>query len=120
MDGRVIPDGYGALASWPLNLFENIAAVQFNHRLLALTSLAAALALWVRSRRVPGEGKPAAGLRGAFDRIALLALLQVGLGIWTLLAVVPVWLGALHQAGAILLLTATLDALHRVHRPARS
>jgi cytochrome c oxidase assembly protein subunit 15 len=33
---------------------------------------------------------------------------QVLLGIWTLLTAVPTWLGALHQAGAVALLTASL------------
>ena len=44
--------------------------------------------------------------------LALLVLLQIGLGIATLLQAVPVLLGALHQAGAILVLTATLAALY--------
>ena len=38
----------------------------------------------------------------------------VGLGITTLLLVVPVWLGAMHQAGGILLLSAAIWALHRL------
>ena len=45
-----------------------------------------------------------------------IALLQVGLGIAALLLVVPVWLGALHQAGAIVLLTAALWALFHLPR----
>jgi cytochrome c oxidase assembly protein subunit 15 len=38
--------------------------------------------------------------------------LQVSLGIATLVLVVPVPLAAAHQSGAVLLLTATLLALH--------
>jgi cytochrome c oxidase assembly protein subunit 15 len=40
-------------------------------------------------------------------------LLQVGLGIATLLAGVPVWLGAAHQGGAVLLLTLAIWAVWR-------
>ncbi len=109
MDGDIVPAGYGELSPWPLNFFENIAAVQFNHRLLAIATLVAAALLWAWSRQA-ALGR---GLRRAYDRVAVVALAQVGLGIWTLLAVVPVWLGALHQAGAIVLLTAALDTLHR-------
>lgn len=99
MDGRLIPAGWGTLAPWWLNIFENVTAVQFNHRLLALVTLAAALVLAWRSRRA--APRPAAALAGA-------ALLQVGLGIATLLLVVPLPLAVAHQGGALLLLTCAL------------
>ncbi len=41
-----------------------------------------------------------------------MAVIQVALGISTLLLVVPVPLAALHQIGAVLLLTAALLTLH--------
>jgi cytochrome c oxidase assembly protein subunit 15 len=44
--------------------------------------------------------------------LAAMATAQVGLGISALLLVVPVWLGALHQAGALALLTFAVWALH--------
>ena len=99
MDGRLVPEGYGMLSPWPKNLFENIAAVQFNHRVLAVASVVAALGLWAWGRRLdlaPNAGRLLAGLGG-------FALIQLSLGIWTLLAVVPLWLGAAHQAGALVL-----------------
>lgn len=114
MDGAFIPAGYALLSPWPLNLFENSIAVQFNHRVLAELAVVAALGLWLWSRRLPRG----ASARRACDLILGLAGLQLGLGIATLLLVVPVWLGALHQAGALLLLTAALWALHRT-RPAQ-
>ena len=40
--------------------------------------------------------------------------IQVILGISTLLLVVPIWLGALHQAGAILLLSLAFWVLHHL------
>lgn len=110
MDGDLVPRGYGDLSPWSLNLFENIAAVQFNHRVLAITTVAVALGLWLwsLSRDIP----PAA--HGGFAALAIMALIQLALGITALLLVVPVALGALHQAGAILVLTATLWTLYHL------
>jgi cytochrome c oxidase assembly protein subunit 15 len=110
MDGRLVPADYGALAPWPLNFFENVAAVQFNHRLLAVATLATAAGLWLWSR-------PMALAPGAAMALALtgaMAGLQLVLGIATLLLVVPVSLGALHQAGALVLLGLGLWAHHRL------
>lgn len=113
MDGRVVPKGYARLEPFVLNWFENVAAVQFNHRLLATLTVLAALALSVWGLNRPlalGQRLPLLLLAGA-------ALLQWLLGIATLLLAVPVWLGALHQAGAILLLTALLNCLYRLRGP---
>ncbi len=110
MDGRLVPEDYLALSPWPLNLFENVAAVQFNHRVLALLSLTAASGLWLAARRLDLAG----GARLASDLVLLVACAQVGLGIATLLLVVPIPLAALHQAGAIILLSACLWARHLV------
>ncbi len=113
MDGHLVPEGYALLSPWARNLFENVAAVQFDHRLLAtLTALAALGAV------AAGLGS---GAKGA-TRTALLTLagavaLQYGLGIATLLLVVPVALGALHQLVAVGVLTAALVALHTQHGP---
>ena len=107
MGGRVVPPGYGALAPWYLNLFENPVAVQFHHRLLGIGVLLGAIAL------------AAVGLRSAppFTRralaaLVLLAVAQAGLGVTTLLLAAPVGVAALHQAGAVLVLTAAVLALH--------
>lgn len=115
MDGHLIPKGYGLLQPWLSNLFENHAAVQFNHRLLATFTVIAALGLWLYSRSQP-IADPA---RRAMNAIALVALLQFSLGIATLLLVVPVSLGALHQAGALVLLALVLAGLYFL-RPADS
>lgn len=108
MDGRLVPAGYWLHEPWFLSPFENVTAVQFNHRVLTLLTALLALVLWARSRSLALA--PAA--RKALTVLALLVLLQMALGVATLLAAVPVSLGALHQAGAILVLTATLAALY--------
>ncbi len=115
MDGDLVPAGYGMLAPWPLNFFENHAAVQFNHRLLAVSTVVLTLAVWLWALRL--DLAPAA--QAGFAVLAILALLQLALGIVTLLLVVPIWAAALHQAGAILGLTATLWCLYHLRiRPA--
>lgn len=110
MAGQWIPPGlYDYQPAW-LAAFEQITTVQFNHRMLAylLTGL-----LLLLVRRLCRAGP---GLRPwAIFLLSALAL-QVSLGISTLLLAVPVWLGALHQAGAVLLFTAVLLAVF--HAPA--
>jgi cytochrome c oxidase assembly protein subunit 15 len=106
MDGRLIPEGAYPSVLAP---FEDVTTVQFNHRMTAYVVTAAVVALWFAGRR-----RRVAAVSG---NVLLAALaLQMLLGIWTLLAVVPIWLGALHQAGAVALLTASIihaDTLHR-------
>jgi cytochrome c oxidase assembly protein subunit 15 len=111
MDGRLFPSGYFIESPWWLNWFENVTAVQFNHRWLAIATLAASAALWWFWR-----GGVAPPLRFALDALAGAALLQVSLGIATLLLVVPIGLAALHQAGAVLVLTAAVALCHTARR----
>jgi cytochrome c oxidase assembly protein subunit 15 len=116
MDGRLVPEGYWRLSPAWTNLTTNIATVQFNHRLLAslagLAAFGAAFAAW---RRLP-----AGAARTACLALGISVCLQYGLGVATLLLVVPVWLGTLHQATAVLVLTAALAALHALLPPAGS
>lgn len=112
MDGALVPADYGRLMPWFMNFFENIAAVQFNHRVLAITLLTIVLLLWAWSLRLD----LAPQLRRAMAILLAVALLQVTLGISTLLLVVPIPLAVLHQAGAILLLTACLWNLRVLSR----
>ena len=115
MDGSVVPADYARLHPFMLNWFENVAAIQFDHRLLALATTVLVLLVW------------AAGLRAALPRSCRLALhallaaaaLQVALGIATLVLVVPIPLAVAHQAGAIVLLTTALVLRHTM-RSARS
>ena len=99
MDGALVPGGLGAMSPWYLNLFENALTVQFNHRVAgyAVVLWAVLHAVWTIARE--GEG-PAAVVTGW---LALVALAQAALGIWTLLAQVPISLALAHQAAAMLL-----------------
>jgi cytochrome c oxidase assembly protein subunit 15 len=110
MDGSFVPAGYAQLSPFVRNWFENVAAVQFDHRILAMTTVASVVVLWLASRRA-ALPFPA---RRALHALLAVALLQLSLGISTLLLVVPIPLAAAHQAGAVLLLTAAIVLRHRL------
>jgi len=114
MDGGLVPEGYWDLTPAWKNLTANIAAVQFNHRLLATAALFAAAGAAVLAWRSLPRGR----VRGAVMGLGIAVALQYALGIATLLAVVPVWLGTLHQTVAVLVLAGALLALHALRRPA--
>ena len=113
MDGHLIPAGYAQLHPFVRNWFENIPAIQFDHRLLAETTFLFVLVLWAVGLRRPLPHPARAALWALFGA----ALAQVALGISTLLLVVPIPLAAAHQAGAVLLLTAAIAFRHTL-RPA--
>ena len=112
MDGRLIPEGYAQLRPFVLNWFENIAAVQFDHRLLAVATAIVILLVWVAGWRAVLP-RPA---RTALHGLLAVGLLQVALGIATLVLVVPIPLAAAHQAGAVLLLTAAINFRHTMRK----
>ena len=86
--------------------FENPATAQFHHRWIAVLAVLAVADLWVSGLRK--------GLRGLVHIMAMSVIIQFLLGLTTLLLGVPVWAGALHQAGAVLLLSIVLIVTHRL------
>ena len=111
MEGGLLPPGYFEHAAAP---FEDHGTIQFHHRVLALVSIGAVAALWCQSRCLalaPRARMVANALMG-------MALLQVVLGITTLVLVVPVHAAACHQAGAVLLFTLLLWFLHEMRSAA--
>ncbi len=103
IDGALVPDAARLFFDTPLwrNFFENILTVQFDHRLLAYAIFAVAL---LHAIDTAGAVKDRAVRAGAFVLFAAV-LLQVALGIATLVWVVPLPLALLHQAMAMLVLT---------------
>lgn len=103
IDGHLIATGpFDHEGIWA-NILEDRKLVQFEHRMGAyLVTLAVGLFWWWRRQY------------SAAHILAAAVLMQVGLGIAALLAVVPVWLGALHQAGALILFSAALYAAYRI------
>jgi cytochrome c oxidase assembly protein subunit 15 len=114
MDGRLVPAGLGALSPWYLNVFENVATVQFNHRVAAYVVVALALGHVAALVRARADER----LVGSAGLLALALLAQMGIGIATLIAGVPLALGLAHQAGAALVVAAATLNLHEMTRAA--
>lgn len=94
MDGGVLPSGYAAQTPFWRNLFENTAAIQFNHRLIAYIIVIMVIWMFLRTLRMKR-------LTSRAGSLVLLVTLQVALGIWTLLEVAPLTLSLAHQFTAI-------------------
>jgi cytochrome c oxidase assembly protein subunit 15 len=110
IDGRLVPafEQLWAMSPWWRNAFENVMAVQFNHRmgayLLWIAAFLYAVLLW---RRRATDRAQAWALFGVITAQAML-------GIVTLLYAVPLALGLAHQAGAVLVLA--IAAFHVARR----
>ena len=103
-----LPPGMLALDPVWRNFFDNMATVQFDHRILAITTFAAIVAYWVKIRQTELPTR----IRKVINALLHTATLQVVLGIATLLLVVPIVLAAAHQAVAMLLFTVALYLCH--------
>ncbi len=104
MDGRFFPEGYFADAPGFSDLFETAAAVQFNHRLGAYLLAAATVWFFLLARKTE--------LGARAQAFVAAVLIQAALGVWTVVAATPIALGLLHQAGALIVLSAALYLAH--------
>lgn len=110
MNGSWAPPEIFMLDPWYRNFFDNMATVQFDHRLIAwLLAFTIPVFCW-RSLRVSQSAR-ARGL--VWGLLAMLGL-QIALGISTLLLIVPIPLAAAHQSGALLLFTLSLAVSHEL------
>jgi cytochrome c oxidase assembly protein subunit 15 len=109
MNGHFIPPAADLDMLAPLwrNLVDNITEVQFQHRMTAYALLALALlqAVWT-VRAAPGTGAARRAIA-----MAGLVLAQATIGVVTLVLVVPIWAGLLHQAFAMIVLS--MSVVHR-------
>lgn len=105
------PQAFG-LQPWWRNFFENMATVQFDHRALAIITLVSVMVFWSKARQADLPLRS----RKALNALLHAVLLQVALGIVTLLYAVPILLGVAHQATAMLLFTLSLYVLHSLRR----
>jgi len=108
MEGQLIPNEWNFYKPLWINFLENAALVQWIHRWLAMGTVGLILytcwSIVVHSTQM--------NLRiGAFI-FACTALLQLTLGIFTLLYQVPVALGTLHQGTAVIVLGCALYLLY--------
>jgi heme a synthase len=102
MDGHFVPNVLAVLTPWWRNFVDNIALVQFQHRMVAYTLLLLAIV----QAFIAWRAIPASRAARRATHFAGLVGLQAVFGIVTLLLVVPLWAGLIHQAFAMLVLLA--------------
>lgn len=112
MDGHLVPNGIALLQPWWENLFENAATVQFDHRMIAYAL--GVLVLWHATRVIRSADDEEMRL-SAWGLLAALVL-QIALGVATLLLHVPLHLALTHQAVAMLVLAAAIWHVYALGR----
>ena len=110
MNGHLVPPEIFMIDPWYLNFVNNMATVQFDHRVLAAVLVLGMLAMRLASRYATRA------LRVAMNVLLTVVTLQVLLGISTLLLRVPIILAAAHQAGAVLVFASALWVAHVARR----
>ena len=109
MGDQLVADGVTAMTPLWMNFVEGLAGVQFIHRYMAYAVVGLVIYLAVKARKE----KTNVSQRGGMKFLIGMVSVQFVLGIITLLLGVPVWLGVLHQIGALMLLGSVVFALHR-------
>ena len=105
MDGDFLPFTAFNLEPYWSNYLENPGLVQFNHRMLGYLLALVGFVAWWRSRR-----SALGDIRGAFDAMAAMMVLQIALGIVTVLWGAPWQAAILHQLGAVALFVLVIRA----------
>ena len=105
MGGQFVPATAFDLTPVWRNFFENAGLVQFMHRIAGYLLLAVGVFVWTKGRRsANGE------TRFAFHLVLAMMVLQMVLGIMTVLYSAPLGLALLHQFGAVVLFVLILRA----------
>ena len=113
MNGEFLPSESFDYAPFWANFFENPALVQFNHRMLGYAVLMFAIFVWMKSR-----GSALDAVRKAFKWVLVFTVIQMVLGITTVLYAAPWQIAIVHQLGAIAVVVLVLRALFTVTYPA--
>ena len=108
MGDSFIPAGLYSMSPGWLAAFEDITTIQFNHRIFAYVIVALVLTFAAKALKSDIQGPAKIGL---FFMLGFLVL-QITLGISTLIFYVPVPVAAAHQVGAVALLSASLFVSH--------
>lgn len=95
-----------------LSFTEGKSGVQFVHRTLAYFVVGMIVLLYFKSMNFTLDKAQNNGIK----ILLLLVFVQFGLGVFTLLYGVPLWLGLIHQISAFFLLTAMTFTLHRLSK----
>lgn len=109
MDGDIVPAGYSSMTPFWRNMFENIGAVQFNHRTLAYIILAVTIWIFISAKRQPRVRRNMIVFKAAL-------LWQILLGIYVLLTGDALWLALLHQFSAIFVWLAVVSVMRSARK----
>jgi cytochrome c oxidase assembly protein subunit 15 len=96
-DGFLPPDPFTRVPVWR-NFLEDPGLVQFIHRMTGYALLAFGIVVWLRGRKSPNTATVL-----AFNAIMAMMLVQILIGIVTVLYSAPVQIAILHQFGAVVL-----------------
>ncbi|MBF0195673.1 MAG: COX15/CtaA family protein [Magnetococcales bacterium] len=110
MDGEWIPEGYMPMEPAILSMFEDVATVQWNHRLLAMITLLSVIGFGFYALKLELSNN----IKIIIKLLLAMVVVQVLLGIFTLLLTVPIALASIHQTGALVLFTISLVLTHRI------
>lgn len=99
------------------NMLENPSTVQFDHRVMALSTFSTIVATFIYSRYGKAALIMPQRVKKGMMGVLHLSILQVLLGIATLIYMVPTPVAATHQAGSLALLTGTLILGNRLRVP---
>ncbi|MBA2422293.1 MAG: COX15/CtaA family protein [Chitinophagales bacterium] len=108
-----IPNGLFTSSPWYLDLISNIGMIHLIHRSLGFILALSIFYFYWKSRKYMAK----AILKSAFTLLPLLVIVQVFLGILTLvnsLGRIPLVFGVLHQLFAVLLLTDILFIIYKI------
>ena len=109
MGYRLIPENYGEYGF--LDPFENPASAQFHHRHIALLTTICIL-IYCYKNCTQSSDKV---VKKFSLFMSAIVCFQFFLGIFTLINMVPVHLGALHQTGAVILFISLTIIMHRLN-----
>ena len=110
MNGKIIPDDYVIDGLGIYNIFENTVAINFNHRWLSIFVFFYIIFLCLKFIKFDNKHLPSF----LVYLILFFLILQVALGIVTLLSNVYLPVASLHQTNSILLLSTLLISYHQI------
>jgi heme a synthase len=111
-DAFHVPDGDGGSLPFWWAFLDNPGLVQFIHRMSGYLLFAFGVVVWLRGRRSSYQAT-----RAAFHAVMAMLVVQMALGIATVLTVAHVHVAITHQIGAVILWVLILRARHLAQYP---
>ena len=104
MGDRFIPLDILEIKPKYINFFENPVTVQFDHRILGLTTFTLIILIWFYARLMNFHSN----IKTKTNILLIVVLIQVCLGITTLLSYVAIHAAIVHQLGSLVLFTISI------------